>query len=272
MPIETPSGTVDGSNATFTISTAPTGDILLYNNGVLQESSYNYTRAGTTLTFLSSYIPQTGDRLLAVYSEAAVLAASGTSGATTVAAIIRRALKILGVLAAEETPSAAEESDALITLNDMVDSWAGERLVLNATLRSTYTLTPSLSPHTIGSGGTFDTTRPARIDRASIIPAGSAGSETPLVILSDGEWQSIQGKTSTGTPIALWVETAYPLMKLHLESNPERSGHAGALHVAADWPLRLHGQRLRLAPRLRAGHLVQPSQGAGLRIWRDAFG
>jgi hypothetical protein len=89
----------------------------------------------------------------------------------TAADLIRISLRTLGVLAAEETPSAAEQSDALETLNDMLDSWAGERLALFATLRSTHTLTVGLSPQTIGSGGTFNTTRPVRIDGASITPA-----------------------------------------------------------------------------------------------------
>jgi hypothetical protein len=133
----------------------------------------------------------------------------------TVAELIRGAFRTLGVLATEETPKASEQADALVILNDMLDSWAGERLVLFATLRSTYALTPSLSPHTIGALGTFATTRPVRIDRASVITAGATGSETPLRLLSDAEWQDTQGKGTPGTPTYLWVETSHPLMRLH---------------------------------------------------------
>lgn len=138
----------------------------------------------------------------------------------TAADIIRGAFRILGILAASETPTAAEEADGLTSLNDMLDSWAGEQLVLHATLRSTHTLTPSLSPHTIGAAGTFNTTRPVRVDRASLTLASAAGTETPLQLLSDAEWQATQGKTTAGTPTALWVETSYPLMKLHLNPIP----------------------------------------------------
>lgn len=138
----------------------------------------------------------------------------------TVAELIRGAFRTLGVLAGSEAPTAAEQADALVTLNDMLDSWAGEQLTLFATLRSTHTLTPSLSPHSIGSGGTFSTTRPVRIDRASFTPAGAAGIETPLRLLSDAEWQDTQGKTTAGTPVSLWVDTAYPLMKLYLNPIP----------------------------------------------------
>jgi hypothetical protein len=133
------------------------------------------------------------------------------------------AFRTLGVLAAAETPSAAEQADGLATLNDMLDSWAGERLALFATLRSRYTLTPLLQPHTIGVGGTFDTVRPVRIDRASIATMQGllVATESPLQILSDAEWQNIPDKTGVGTPTSLWVESSYPLMQLRLLPRPD---------------------------------------------------
>jgi hypothetical protein len=138
----------------------------------------------------------------------------------TVAELIRGAFRTLGILAAEETPSAAEESDGLVTLNDMLDSWAGERLALYATLRSAPSLAAGASPQTIGTGGMFDTTRPVRIDRASI--EGVADNvETPLRLLSDAEWQGLGDKSSLGRPSALWVERTYPLMQLHFFPIPD---------------------------------------------------
>lgn len=137
-----------------------------------------------------------------------------------VAEIIRLSLRTLGVLAAEETPSAAEEFDALTTLNDLLDSWVGERLLSLTTVRTSYVLTSGLSPHTLGVGGSLNSTRPVRIDRASIVPGGSATSELSLSLLSDAEWQATQGKTTPGTPAGLWVESAYPLMRLHFNPVP----------------------------------------------------
>lgn len=133
----------------------------------------------------------------------------------TVAELIRSTFRLIGVLADGETPTAAQEAHALTSLNDMLDSWAGERQVLFSTLRSTHTLTPSLSPHTMGDGGTFDTTRPVRIDRASIVGAGS-NTERPIDLLSDSEWQEVGDKSATGSPSALWVDTAHPAIGLHL--------------------------------------------------------
>ena len=138
----------------------------------------------------------------------------------TVAELIRSAFRTLGVLASEEAPRAAEQADGLVTLNDLLDSWAGEHLALFATLRSVHPLTPGLSPHTIGTGGDIDTTRPVRIDRASVESSAAPGSGTPLRILSESEWQHEGGKDTVGTPSSLWIETSYPLLQLHLRPVP----------------------------------------------------
>ncbi|MGH9657269.1 MAG: hypothetical protein ACRD96_01930 [Bryobacteraceae bacterium] len=66
---QTPSGTVNGSNATFTVTNAPSpgAGLLLYRNGLVQKQGTDYNLSGTTITFLAGTIPQTGDVLLASY-------------------------------------------------------------------------------------------------------------------------------------------------------------------------------------------------------------
>lgn len=57
---ETPSGTIDGSNATFHLAHNPNPAaslILVLNRGVL-EQGIGYTLSGNTITFQSGYIPQ----------------------------------------------------------------------------------------------------------------------------------------------------------------------------------------------------------------------
>lgn len=65
---EAPSGTVNGSNATFTLASAPlAGTLRLYQNGLrLREGAGNdYTLSGNTITFNTP--PASGDILLADY-------------------------------------------------------------------------------------------------------------------------------------------------------------------------------------------------------------
>lgn len=146
---------------------------------------------------------------------------------STVADIIADAMKVLGVLAAGETPSSEEQADAFRALNRMVDSWSNERLTLYAISRDTYTLIPGHNPHTLGTAGSpdFNATRPLRIDRASIVLASSGNSELPLNMLSDEEWQITQGKVTTGIPAKLWVETEYPLIKMWLNPIPTNADY-----------------------------------------------
>lgn len=130
--------------------------------------------------------------------------------------IVRDALKLLGVLAAGESLGANDSADGLRSLNLLLGTWANERLLVHGTRRATYTLTASLSPHTIGTGGTFNTTRPNRIDRAGIIAAGLT-EERPLRILTDAQYAEIGNKAeTTQTPDSLWVEETFPTSKLWL--------------------------------------------------------
>lgn len=61
----TVSGVQDGVNTTFTLSSAPTGILFLYLNGVLLTEGVGYTRASTTITFIAPTIPNAGDTIRA---------------------------------------------------------------------------------------------------------------------------------------------------------------------------------------------------------------
>lgn len=67
---EIPSGTVNGTNATFTLAYTPTaGTEMVFVNGILMNSGSgnDYTISSGTITFLSGSIPQTGDVVLVSY-------------------------------------------------------------------------------------------------------------------------------------------------------------------------------------------------------------
>lgn len=67
---ETPTGTVDGVNAAFTLANTPTaGSVSVHKNGIRQlaGAGNDYTISGTTVTFLAGNLPQTGDNLIVDY-------------------------------------------------------------------------------------------------------------------------------------------------------------------------------------------------------------
>ena len=66
---EVPSGTIDGTNKTFTLAHTPdTGSLLLFLNGILERegASYDYTLSGGTITM--AVAPPAGSTLLCSYT------------------------------------------------------------------------------------------------------------------------------------------------------------------------------------------------------------
>lgn len=65
---ETPTGTIDGTNAAFTLAHTPVaGTLMLYVNGLLMLDGGDFNRSGVTLTFVAGAIPETGDWIRATY-------------------------------------------------------------------------------------------------------------------------------------------------------------------------------------------------------------
>jgi hypothetical protein len=65
---ETPTGTINGSNTTFTLANAPvSGTEMVFLNGILQEpgAGNDYTISGATITYLTA--PLTGDKIRVTY-------------------------------------------------------------------------------------------------------------------------------------------------------------------------------------------------------------
>ncbi|MCP5115899.1 MAG: hypothetical protein GY953_34155 [bacterium] len=66
---ETPTGTMDGVNTSFTLSVAPNpaGSLQLHRNGLLLEPGTHFTLSGASLTMLAGSIPEAGDEFVAFY-------------------------------------------------------------------------------------------------------------------------------------------------------------------------------------------------------------
>jgi uncharacterized protein YoxC len=86
---ETPVGTINGTNAAFTLAhtPAPAASLSLYRNGLEQTNGIDFTLNGAALTFVSGSIPQTSDFLAAYYRMAgtgtpAIFADAETPGGT----------------------------------------------------------------------------------------------------------------------------------------------------------------------------------------------
>lgn len=68
---ETPAGTIDGANLTFTLANAPSPSsaLVLSLRGLIlrQGIGHDFTLSGLTITFADGLAPETGDWLIATY-------------------------------------------------------------------------------------------------------------------------------------------------------------------------------------------------------------
>lgn len=132
--------------------------------------------------------------------------------------IITGAAKLLGVVFKSEALSSDEANDGLIVLNDMLDSWSNDGLVTYAHTLDTLTLTGATS-YTIGTGGTFNTSRPINIITAVV---RNSSVDYPLKIITPEEYQTqIAAKSVTSQiPEYLTYDNGYPLGTIKMYTVP----------------------------------------------------
>lgn len=131
--------------------------------------------------------------------------------------LIKSSMRLIGALGSGEEPSSAEASDALMVLNQMLDSWNADRLTVFTITIAEFTLVVNQQVYTYGVGGDFNAARPARIDRISIISLTNPSQplELPLDLYTDWDWQQVPVKNiQTTLPQAVYDDGAFPLRNL----------------------------------------------------------
>jgi hypothetical protein len=133
------------------------------------------------------------------------------------------ALRELGVLRVGSTPSPEWLQDGFDKLNQILDAWNTESLLVPSVARDVYSLTAGTQEYTLGPQGDLDGNRPPRIDAAGIIPSG--GTEYAVELLSDGGWPTmtirLECAPAAGDSLAIYYpaqleqfgdqDTTYPL-------------------------------------------------------------
>lgn len=128
---------------------------------------------------------------------------------------INRALRLIGVLAEGETPSANTSADALVALNQMLDSWSTESLAVYSTMTQNFPWPSGQASRTIGPTGQLVGTRPILLDDATYYKYG--GVSYPIEIVNQEQYNSIALKSvSSVFPQVLFVDTAYPDATIYL--------------------------------------------------------
>ena len=136
---------------------------------------------------------------------------------------ITRALRLLGVLAEGETPSAATSQDALVALNQMTDSWNTERLSVFSTQDQIFTWPAGVLTQTLGPTGDFIGLRPVLLDDATYFRDPGTNVSFGIKFINQQQYNGIAVKTVSSTyPQVMWINMEYPNVSMTVYPRPFR--------------------------------------------------
>jgi hypothetical protein len=136
---------------------------------------------------------------------------------------INRALRLLGVLAEGETPSAAMSQDALMAMNQMIDSWNTERLSTFVTQDQIFTWPAGLVSRDLGPSGDFIGNRPVLLDDATYFRDPGTNVSFGVKFINQQQYNGIAVKTVSSTyPQVLWANMGFPNVTLTVYPRPTR--------------------------------------------------
>ena len=136
---------------------------------------------------------------------------------------INGALRLLGILAEGETPSAETSQDALTALNQMIDSWNTERLMIYNTIDQVFLWQPNLITQTLGPTGDFVGLRPVLLDDSTYFKDPSSGISFGIKFINQQQYDGIAVKTVTSTyPQVMWINMEYPNISMAIYPKPTK--------------------------------------------------
>lgn len=133
--------------------------------------------------------------------------------------LIASAMRLCGVLANGENPEASEAQDAFLILNQMIDAWTADRLMIFTVNRSgPYSLTPGQQTYTMGPVVVpgipqLVAVRPPSITAMGVIVLTNPLQplEIPLEMLTDQQWAAIPVKNiQSSIPLKVWDDGGFP--------------------------------------------------------------
>ena len=153
----------------------------------------------------------------------------------TVRDICTQALQDLMVLGADQVMGESEANLALVKLNNLVDQWTSESLMLYSEVRTTWTISANDGSYTVGTGGNVNVARPVYVDYVNFIDTSQDPDlEIPLVPLTDQAYAAIPQKALTSTlPGYFWYNLTYPTATLEIWPIPTSTTLQGAMYARA---------------------------------------
>jgi len=152
-----------------------------------------------------------------------------TSGSTDFSVsrddIIKRALRLIGVLAQGETPTTNQTTEAAIALNSLVKAWEADGMPLWAIKSFSIPLTASTATYQIGLSKTVNTPKPLKVIQA-FNHNTTSNVDVPMRIITRQEYNILGNKTSSGNPIQVYYEPLNEYGILHVFPVPSTTEQA----------------------------------------------
>lgn len=132
--------------------------------------------------------------------------------------IITRALRRITVLGEGEVASAAQLSDGFDNLNDLLNQWSAESLMVPQIDRTTWTIVSGTQTYLVGTGQAVNIARPVFIDHVNYqLTTSTPSLEIQLNPLTDDAWSKIPQHDLTSPYPTTWYynpTVPYGTMKL----------------------------------------------------------
>jgi hypothetical protein len=142
----------------------------------------------------------------------------------TAGELINGALRLIGVLAEAETPSAATAQDSLTAFNQLLESWSVERLAVYVTQTQIFTWPSGQAQQTLGPTGDFVGERPVTLDDSTYFVDPGNGLSFTVTVINEAQYNAIALKTATSSyPQMIWARNDYPDMQLSVFPVPTRA-------------------------------------------------
>ena len=136
---------------------------------------------------------------------------------------INGALRLLGVLAEGETTSAAASQDCLSALNQMIDSWNTEKLMIYNTQDQVFTWPADEITRTLGPTGDFVGNRPVLLDDSTYYRDPGTNVSFGIKMINQQQYNGIAVKTVTSTyPQVMWINMEHPNISMTIYPKPTR--------------------------------------------------
>lgn len=138
------------------------------------------------------------------------------------------ALRIIGRIREGSGPSPEDLADGLEFLNDMIDSFQIQRLLVLVVDPVIFSITPGkTTPYTWGIGGDFNAARPEKVENGNFLyQVGTP----PYTVVPMGKWDKDDYAdvraplTQSGIPTNFWFDQDYPTAKVWLYPWPNMPG------------------------------------------------